>query len=645
VAALQKPTNRELAQLTATLQQFQEDVLGVHAPRPPPMLRLPSKLFKDLAPQGALAAILRHCYEYKKSQDWRRFDLQTPSKRDANLQLLMAVERDLLDRGLVRRPRITLHRSLPTATRTALKALFASVGAEEASSAATATHVLHPTPPAEDDGEEYFRALAKRDRRALVHWWYYPDSYDSWVPDSDTIEDPEAAPAHKGAWHVTARWLEDSAKYNELMNEEDYELPTDEDDTPATTATGSSASATATGGGRSSTASTPAARGRTADSRSGGSTRKRTRADSPPVSTPESPNATPAGAAASASANKASSSARSSKRSRTTGSSDPGSPTAAASQTDMAVDIRTPAVPIQPPHRDGAAAAATATAAAAAGAGSTPGSAGHKGSGLVVREVDLAAEAERVNPRATRTRQQDHLPLASGATFTNVSNGAASIARATMEGEVDAMVVPGAATAAAAGPPLVGEDAAAAAAEAARDSARAKADAAQRDTELVMAQQLDLLVIPSYSAWFTLSDIHDVRGAALCRQRRRVNAALPLALHVGQIEMRSLPEFFNGKNKSKTRTVYKEYRDFMVNTYRLNPSEYLTVTACRRNLAGDVCAIIRVHAFLEQWGLINYQVRVIPHGARGRGPYTHTTYTGLARVATVGPGTLVHGTL
>lgn len=40
----------------------------------------------------------------------------------------------------------------------------------------------------------------------------------------------------------------------------------------------------------------------------------------------------------------------------------------------------------------------------------------------------------------------------------------------------------------------------------------------------------------------------------------------------------------------------------------MNPTEYLTSTACRRNLAGDVCAIMRVHAFLEQWGLINYQV-------------------------------------
>ena len=35
------------------------------------------------------------------------------------------------------------------------------------------------------------------------------------------------------------------------------------------------------------------------------------------------------------------------------------------------------------------------------------------------------------------------------------------------------------------------------------------------------------------------------------------------------------------------------YRNFMVDTYRLNPTEYLTSTACRRNLAGDACAIMR----------------------------------------------------
>ena len=46
----------------------------------------------------------------------------------------------------------------------------------------------------------------------------------------------------------------------------------------------------------------------------------------------------------------------------------------------------------------------------------------------------------------------------------------------------------------------------------------------------------------------------------------------------------------------------------MVDSFRLNPTEYLTVTACRRNMAGDVGAIMRIHGFLEQWGVINYHV-------------------------------------
>ena len=98
-----------------------------------------------------------------------------------------------------------------------------------------------------------------------------------------------------------------------------------------------------------------------------------------------------------------------------------------------------------------------------------------------------------------------------------------------------------------------------------------------------LISQTHAIVLPSYSTWFDMNTVHN-------------------------IERKALPEFFNNRNRSKTPAVYKDYRDFMINAYRLNPVEYLTVTACRRNLAGDVCAIMRVHAFLEQWGLINYQV-------------------------------------
>lgn len=98
-----------------------------------------------------------------------------------------------------------------------------------------------------------------------------------------------------------------------------------------------------------------------------------------------------------------------------------------------------------------------------------------------------------------------------------------------------------------------------------------------------LVQQTHAIILPSYATWFDMNTINS-------------------------IEKRALAEFFNGRNRSKTPATYKDYRDFMINTYRLNPIEYLTVTACRRNLAGDVCAIMRVHSFLEQWGLINYQV-------------------------------------
>ncbi|KAI8941731.1 hypothetical protein NX059_002937 [Plenodomus lindquistii] len=112
--------------------------------------------------------------------------------------------------------------------------------------------------------------------------------------------------------------------------------------------------------------------------------------------------------------------------------------------------------------------------------------------------------------------------------------------------------------------------------------AQAKADL-QSAARSHFVTQTYATIIPSYATWFDMRYI-DFR------------------------ERKALPEFFNGRNRSKTPAVYRDYRDFMINTYRLNPSEYLTVTACRRNLAGDVCAIMRVHAFLEQWGLINYQV-------------------------------------
>ena len=116
---------------------------------------------------------------------------------------------------------------------------------------------------------------------------------------------------------------------------------------------------------------------------------------------------------------------------------------------------------------------------------------------------------------------------------------------------------------------------------------------------LAMNDQTSSYTIPSQTAaWFNMDSIED-------------------------IEKYSLPEFFRGVYPSKTPTTYKEYRNFMINLYRMNPMTYVTATskcsaiiltrysfaACRRHLSGDACAIVRIHAFLEKWGLINFNVQ------------------------------------
>lgn len=99
-------------------------------------------------------------------------------------------------------------------------------------------------------------------------------------------------------------------------------------------------------------------------------------------------------------------------------------------------------------------------------------------------------------------------------------------------------------------------------------------------------------VIPSCAAWFD-----------------------PLRIH--QVEIDSLPEYFNSRYPSKTPSVYMTYRNFIIKLYRDKPTCYLTATHCRRVITGDACSIIRLHAFLEHWGIINLYAEK---------PYNHPAY-------------------
>lgn len=95
-------------------------------------------------------------------------------------------------------------------------------------------------------------------------------------------------------------------------------------------------------------------------------------------------------------------------------------------------------------------------------------------------------------------------------------------------------------------------------------------------------QKVFPVVLPSCSQWFDTAQIHE-------------------------IEKEGLPEFFIGK-ASKSPEIYKRYRNHIIFLYRQNIGNYLNATTCRKSLPGDACSIIRIHAFLERWGLINFHI-------------------------------------
>lgn len=366
---------------------------------------------------------------------------------------------------------------------------------EWATQTSLATHVLFPsesTPPASPSATsastpEYFRTLARSGGRALIHVWYRPDSYDTWLPAADFASPEPEPPAKVGAWEVGTKWLRDGVRYNELMNEEDYEREEQDEATDA-----------------------PEPAAVAADTKP----RKR-------VLPEEATDEAEAGASGGAGETKR-------------------------------IKLHVAARPVGAVPVDVSGASGPPATGKKYEVDPIPGGAIGNISGM-----DDAAGPSRLQGEAPSVR------VAGDGDVSMADGEAKANGGANKDEEAD-------------------EEEDAAPDQAALEEQRQRAEETARK---YLAEQTQEVIIPSYSTWFDMGSIN-------------------------AIEKRSLPEFFNNRNRSKTPAIYKDYRDFMINTYRLNPSEYLTVTACRRNLAGDVCAIMRVHAFLEQWGLINYQVSI-----------------------------------
>jgi SWI/SNF related-matrix-associated actin-dependent regulator of chromatin subfamily C len=392
--------------------------------------------------------------------------------------MLVEIESCLIDAEIFRLPTIYIRPEVDRALASKIREIITNHQAEITEEEEDATHIVFPE--VDPLPEEYARPLFKRDKFVMLHWYYFPESYDSWVANNfdlpDNVPDCPASPAER--WNVSAQWVRDLDQYNEWMSEEDYEV--DDQGRKKVHKLRISVEDLMSGDGdkmKKQIASKGGKRKRSPSPKG----QKRKSGRSPAVFQQ--------------------------KKSRADDDE----------SEDLTKDMDDPAA--EPS----------------------------------VQEVKPSIGSASASGPATPTtkRDPDMAPLKSSVVQ--------DLDEETERGD---------------------------------DSQTGKAsensntqDFANKDDveDNNVTEQTHHIIIPSYSAWFDYNSIHVV-------------------------EKRALPEFFNGKNKSKSPEIYLAYRNFMIDTYRLNPTEYLTSTACRRNLAGDVCAIMRVHAFLEQWGLINYQI-------------------------------------
>lgn len=216
----------KLAEVTASLIRFQEEHLGAKkvAEEQPMVVRIPAKLFLDFTSGGALCVMLGQYYTFKQRNNLRKLNLASPSQLDKHIELMFAITEALVECGKLVRPTIYFSSAIDAQLKGYLAGIAVNHQCTIVGSREEATYVVLP-PIQTDVTEEYLRPVAMADSHMLVHWWYFPDSYDTWLTAAQAAEvtdapDPEAA--NEETWEVHAQWISDMAAFNEVMNTEDY---------------------------------------------------------------------------------------------------------------------------------------------------------------------------------------------------------------------------------------------------------------------------------------------------------------------------------------------------------------------------------------------------------------------------------------
>eukprot|EP00923_Selenidium_pygospionis_P001259 GHVN01001906.1.p1 GENE.GHVN01001906.1~~GHVN01001906.1.p1 ORF type:complete len:1171 (-),score=127.91 GHVN01001906.1:9671-13183(-) len=223
-------TPDKICRLLLQIQLTMDQLFGVKGTERG-MPKIPAVFFRETSPH--LESVLVWAFEFrlaKQHQDGvnrRWVEIFNDKNRPIVKELLATLSKKLLESELWKPSRVFFLPDDKDLTPTKIERLSEIVkrqGGFVASSSDEATHVVLSDPTYDpNDSEDYCRSIQTKGSKTLVHWWYHPDSYDSWQPKKDKI-DPESLEPLDGRWKVGPAFVEHLDKFNEWMNELDYEV-------------------------------------------------------------------------------------------------------------------------------------------------------------------------------------------------------------------------------------------------------------------------------------------------------------------------------------------------------------------------------------------------------------------------------------
>lgn len=180
------PTKESLAKLLVEFIQYQETKLGKNA-NEPQSTRLPMRCFLDFKPGGSLCHIFSNMYRYKCDQRWRKFEFnvskaQSRKDKDPNSQLFVEIETALIEEECLRLPVAYIRPEVDDKLRGRITGILKRHQGEVTTDIEEATHIIYPS--TEMGQDDYARPTFRRGKNVMIHWYYLPESYDSWVPVS-----------------------------------------------------------------------------------------------------------------------------------------------------------------------------------------------------------------------------------------------------------------------------------------------------------------------------------------------------------------------------------------------------------------------------------------------------------------------------